>query len=173
MPPISIIAAIAANRAIGLRGDMLFHISADLRRFKAITMGKPLVMGRKTFESLPGGPLPGRRNIVVTRQASCPRPGIETAPSLADALSLAATSAPEEIMVIGGGEIYSQALPLASRLYLTEIDALPSEADTFFPPLPPGQWAVSETDGPFTDPRSGLTYRFVTLTRLKLVDIQR
>lgn len=169
---ISIIVAITRDNAIGRHGDMLYHISADLRRFKALTMGHPLVMGRKTFESLPGGALPGRRNIVVTRNASFSAPGIETFPTLQDAL---AACGDEEIMVIGGGEIYRQTLPLANRLLLTRIDADCPDADTHFPVISPDEWTPAPADpldgtlpnpsALATDPRSGVTYRFETLVR--------
>ncbi len=167
-PPVDIIVAAGADRAIGLRGDMPFHISADLRRFKALTMGLPLVMGRKTFESLPGGALPGRRNIVVTRQSDYHPAGAVTAPGLAEALALAAEGEPRRIMVIGGGDIYRQALPLAGRIYLTEVGATFPEADTFFPPLRPEEWAAEAESDTFTDPRSGLSYRFIDLVRRKI-----
>ncbi len=160
---ISIIVACAAGGAIGRRGDLLFHISDDLKRFKRLTMGKPVIMGRKTFESFPNGALPGRRNIVITRQESYAAPGIETAPSLDAALSMC--GGVEEAFVIGGGEIYRQAMPLADRLYLTEIDADVPDADTFMPDIDMKEWAVIETSDPMTDPRKGVTYRFVDMAR--------
>ncbi|MBQ8773139.1 MAG: dihydrofolate reductase, partial [Muribaculaceae bacterium] len=132
---LSIIVAVTRNWAIGRGGDLLFHVRDDLRRFKAITMGKPIIMGRKTFESFPNGALPGRRNIVITRQGGYRAPDIETVSSLQDALAL--VDGVEEAMIIGGGEIYRQALPLTSRLYLTEIDATVSDADTYFPAIEP------------------------------------
>lgn len=135
---INIIVAAAHGGAIGSKGDLLFHISDDLRRFKQLTMGHPIIMGRKTFESFPRGPLPGRRNIVITHQAGYSHPGIEVASSLAHALELTADA--PEVFIIGGGEIYRQAWPLAHRLLLTEIDAEVSDADTFIP-APFGQCA--------------------------------
>lgn len=162
---VSIIVAIAKRRAIGAGGGIPFHISPDLRRFREITMGKPVVMGRKTFESLPNGPLPGRRNIVVTRRTDyCPE-GAETAPSLDAALRMAAEGSPEEIMVIGGGQIYEQAMPLADRLYITEVAAHYPEADTFFPWIDFDKWTVEEASEPHTDERTGLPYRFITFRR--------
>ena len=127
---IHIIAAIDENRGIGYRGDMLFHIREDLKRFKAITMGHTLVMGRKTFDSLPGGALPGRRNIVVSRNAAWSAPGAERAASLDEALAMAGDG---DVFVIGGGQIYRQALPLADVLDITEIHTHAPTADTFFP----------------------------------------
>lgn len=162
-PQITIIAAVARNGAIGRKGDLLFHISDDLRRFKAITLGKPVIMGRKTFESFPNGALPGRRNIVITRNSSYRAPGVETASSLEEALELVADSA--EAMVIGGGEIYRQAFPHAGFLRLTLIDTEVADADTFMPPVDEKTWVVKEQSAPFTDPRSGVTYRFVDYER--------
>ncbi len=159
----TIIVAIANDRAIGRRGDMIAHISADLKRFKQLTMGHALVMGRKTFESLPGGALPGRRNIVITRNSAYTAPGIETVASLDRALKLAADYG-EDVMIIGGGEIYSQAMPLADKLEITEIDTTAPDADTHFPALGP-EWHLTAADEWLTDPRSGLRFRFTTYTR--------
>lgn len=158
---VTIIAAVARDGAIGLRGDMPFHISADLRRFKQLTMGHPLVMGRKTFESLPGGALPGRRNIVVTRNESFAAPGAERAGSLDEALAMCADA---EVMIIGGGEIYRQAMPMADCLELTEIDAEVPDAEVFFPPVG-DEWTTVAESAPAVDPRSGAEYRFVTYRR--------
>lgn len=149
---IHIIVAIDQNRAIGLGGDMLFHIREDLRRFKALTMGHTLVMGRKTFDSLPSGALPGRRNIVITRNEQWTAPGAERAASLADAIALAGDS---EIYIIGGGEIYAQALPLADVLDLTQIHSAAPEADTYFPPFDDLFTETDRTDTP--------GYSFITL----------
>ena len=114
MTDITIIVAATRDMAIGNRGDLLYHISDDLKRFKSLTMGHPIIMGRKTFESFPKGALPGRRNIVVTRNASYNAPGIEIATSLDEAINM--TAASDEAMIIGGGEIYRQAMPHASAL---------------------------------------------------------
>lgn len=127
---IHIIAAIDQNRGLGVGGDMLYHFREDLRRFKAITMGHTLVMGRKTFDSLPGGALPGRRNIVITRNAGWQAPGAERASSLAEAIAMAGDA---EIFILGGGQIYTQALPLADELDLTLIHSAAPEVDTYFP----------------------------------------
>lgn len=162
---ITIIVAVTRDLAIGDHGDLLFHISDDLRRFKALTTGHPIIMGRRTFESFPKGALPGRRNIVVTRNPEYSAPGIETAPSLSAAIALAQTASPEgidpsEVFVIGGGEIYREALPLADRLQLTVIDAERPDADTRFPAIP---LDPSVLEYPHTDPRTGVRYEFVTL----------
>lgn len=162
-PRMTIVAAMARGGAIGRRGDLLFHISDDLRRFKSITMGKPVVMGRKTFESFPNGALPGRRNIVITRQHGYSAPGVETAGSLAEALELA--SGADEVMIIGGGEIYRQAFPLADSARLTLIDAEVKDADTFMPEFDAGEWTTVEESLPHIDPKSGVAYRFVDLCR--------
>lgn len=158
----TIIAAVAHDGAIGRNGDLAFHISADLKRFKALTTGHTVVMGRRTFESLPKGALPNRRNIVVTHNAAYSAPGIETAASLDEALAMAASN---EIFIIGGGEIYRQAIGMADRLELTEIDADCQGADTFFPAVDPAQWQPVSATGPDTDPRTGIPYRFATYTR--------
>lgn len=160
-----IIVAIAANGAIGRNGDLLFHISADLRRFKQLTIGHPIIMGRKTFESFPKGPLPGRLNIVVTRNESYSHPGIETAHSLNDAIAIATSSGAEAAYVIGGGEIYRQALELADRIDLTEIDANVADADTFFPLPGSNNWTVEAIDHPAEPTIPPI--RFITLRAVR------
>lgn len=170
---ISIIAAVTDNLALGRNGDMLFHISADLKRFKALTIGKPVIMGRKTFESLPGGALSGRRNIVITRNTQYKAEGVETYASLEQALEACRDCT--EAMVIGGGQIYRQALPLASRLILTQIHTTVEDADTFFPAWTYDDWKVApvnDTDATginpsplLTDPRSGIPFNYLTLQR--------
>lgn len=174
-PVISIIVAITRDNAIGLNGDQLYYISSDLRRFRSITMGHPMIMGRRTFESFPRGPLPGRRNIVISSRPDYPAAGIELAPSLPAAISLAQSatesiiaceSDSSEIVVIGGASVYRQALPLASRLYLTVIDVERPDADTFFPAIDPAEWKVAEESEVLIDPPTGLSYRYVTLDRI-------
>lgn len=125
------IAAVCRNGAIGRNGELLFRISADMRHFKELTMGAPIIMGRKTFESFPKGPLPGRRNVVISRRADYAPEGAEVFPSPEAALE-ACAGAPE-VFIIGGGEIYRAFAPLATGLQITEIDAAPEDADTFFP----------------------------------------
>ena len=160
---ISIIVATAQGNAIGRKGDLLFHISADLRRFKEITMGHPIIMGRKTFESFPKGPLPGRQNIVITRQSDYHHDGITVVGSFSSAL--AAANDADEVFVIGGGEIYREAINRASKLYLTEIDATVDDADTFFPTIDSHQWQITEEGEWIEDERTGARYRFVCLSR--------
>ena len=131
-PILSLIAAVASNGAIGKDNDLLWHDSRDQKHFRATTLGCPVIMGRRTWDSLPERfrPLPGRRNIVVTRNADWQAPGAEVAHSLAEALSLTADAA--KVFVMGGGQLYAEALPLADELELTEV-AASFEADTFFP----------------------------------------
>lgn len=160
---LTIIAAVARGGAIGRHGDLLFHISDDLKRFKALTMGSPIIMGRKTFESFPKGPLPGRRNIVITRNSDYSRDGIETAASLDEAIAMCAES--EKAFVIGGGEVYRQAIDRADTIELTEIDAEVADADTFFPAIDETAWHRVTESETMTDPRSGARYNFVTLKR--------
>lgn len=160
---LSIIAAVGRDGAIGRAGDLAFHIGADLRRFKALTMGHPVIMGRRTFESLPGGALPGRRNIVVTRNAGYRPEGAETAPSLEAAVVM--TAGAERAFIIGGGTVYEQAMPLADTLEITLIDADSPDADTFFPTVDTADWRLADPGEPATDPRTGLTYKFLTYTR--------
>lgn len=142
---VSIHVAVAENGVIGKAGGLPWRLSSDLKRFKAETMGKPVVMGRKTWQSFPKRPLPGRLNIVVTRDRSFQAEGAEVVGSLEDALALARARArcmagADEICVIGGGEIYRQALPLADALHVTHVQAAP-EGDTFFPAIDPETWA--------------------------------
>ncbi|MDE5837254.1 MAG: dihydrofolate reductase [Paramuribaculum sp.] len=159
---ISIIAAVGADNAIGADGNLAFHISSDLKHFKELTVGKPVIMGRKTFESLPNGPLPNRRNIVISRNPEYSYPGVETAASLQDAIELTFDS--PEAMVIGGAEIYRLALPMATKLYLTQIDATRQDADTFFPEINKDEWEQDSQEW-LTDSKTGLRYRFSCLSR--------
>ena len=164
MMTLSIIVAVAADGAIGRGGDLLFPISADLKRFKAITMGHPIIMGRKTFESFPKGPLPGRRNIVITRNAGYAPEGVTVVHSLDEAIAAARADGTDEAFVIGGSQIYAQAMPVADKLYLTRIEATAPDADAYFPDIDPEIWAETERSDIQTDPRNGLSYLFVCLT---------
>lgn len=163
MTAVSVIAIVARDGAIGRGGDQPFHIREDFQRFKALTLGKPIVMGRRTFEALPKGALPGRRNIVVTRSAEWTAPDVETARSIEDAIRLAGDAT--EVMIIGGGEIYRQVMPMATRLYITEVDADVEDADTFFPEIDPQRWSLIEESDYLSDPRSGAQFRFLTFDR--------
>jgi dihydrofolate reductase len=137
MKTISLVAAVARNGAIGLRGDLPWHLPDELRHFKRITLGKPVVMGRKTFEAI-GKALPGRQNIVITRNPQFSAAGCEVANSLRQVRALAVGP---ELMVIGGGDLYRMALPEASRMFLTVVDCEP-EADTWFPHWSEAEWQL-------------------------------
>ena len=156
--PLALIAARARNGVIGLDNRMPWHLPEDLAYFKRVTLGKPVVMGRKTFESI-GRPLPGRLNIVVTRNPDWQAAGVQVAHSLDAALALAAAAAPEEIMLIGGAELYRQALPQADVLYLTEIDA-EFAGDAFFPEVDLARWRIDREEAGQRD-SDGLRWRFV------------
>jgi dihydrofolate reductase len=161
-PTLTVIAAVARNGVIGLENRLPWHLPADLKHFRALTLGHTVIMGRKTWESLPAGfrPLPGRRNIVVTRDGSYRAEGAAVASSLPAAI--AATDG-GEAFVIGGAELYKAALPLADGLQLTEIDAT-YPGDTYFPAIEPQQWREitreSHQDG------AGLGYAFVGYRRI-------
>lgn len=137
---LSIIVATDLHRAIGKNNQLLWHLPADLAWFKQQTLGKPVVMGRKTFESI-GKPLPKRRNVVLSREWNAATEGIEHTDSLDEALKLLKDEA--EVMIIGGGQIYRQALPLAQRIYLTIVETQIADADTFFPELDFSAWSLS------------------------------
>ncbi|MCT8124873.1 MAG: type 3 dihydrofolate reductase [Alishewanella aestuarii] len=159
---ISMIAAMAQQRVIGLNNQMPWHLPADLQHFKKVTLGKPVVMGRKTFESI-GRPLPGRRNIVISRQTPAVDSPVEWVSSIEQALALLAEQ--PEVMIIGGAEIYRQCLPLAQRLYLTEI-ALETAGDAFFPDYhAEGNWQEIAREEHPQSAENPLGYRFITLER--------
>lgn len=159
---IAIIAAVTADNAIGRGGDLIFHIREDLKRFKTLTMGHTVVMGRHTWDSLPKGALPGRRNIVVTRNRSLTFPGAESAASLPDAIELARAAGETEAFIIGGAQIYDAAINLADRLELTMIDATAPDADVHFPAvIPPyGSRPTPKAPSP-TKKRASATVSFV------------
>ena len=162
MQKITLIAACAPDRCIGINNTMPWHLPEDFAFFKSYTLDKPVVMGRKTWESLPRKPLPGRRNIVISRQADYPAEGAETVGSLEEALALCAAA--EEVIIMGGAQIYAQALPLASDLRITEV-ALSVEGDAFFPEFSPSEWreAARETH----TSANGTSYAFVHYTRIR------
>jgi dihydrofolate reductase len=163
-PRIVLVAAVAENGVIGRDNGMPWRLPGDLKHFKNTTLGKPVIMGRRTFESI-GKPLPGRPNIVLTRDATFRADGVEVAGSIDRALSLAARHPAEEIAVIGGGEIYAQALPHASRIYLTEVKASP-DGTARFPALDRDEWHEVSRDGPHRGPNDTYAYSFVVLERL-------
>ena len=141
MKPISIIVAIASNNAIGKDNDLLWHISDDLKRFKRITSGHPVIMGRKTFDSLPFRPLPKRRNIVITNEHGLQIDGCEMAYSIEESIAL--MDEDKENFIIGGGTIYTQFMPLANKLYITKVHQ-DFEADIFFPEIDLTIWKLVE-----------------------------
>ncbi|WP_108944424.1 type 3 dihydrofolate reductase [Shewanella halifaxensis] len=156
---IAMIAAMANNRVIGKDNQMPWHLPEDLRHFKAMTLGKPVVMGRKTYESI-GRPLPGRHNIVISRQADLMIDGVTTVTSFDDA-KLAAGDC-EELVIMGGGQLYEMLLPQADILYLTEI-ALDVEGDTYFPEWNEGSWQEVSRDVAKND--NDLEYSFIKLVK--------
>jgi dihydrofolate reductase len=163
MPRISLIAAMARNRVIGRDNQLPWHLPEDLKRFRRLTMGAPVIMGRKTYQSI-GRPLPGRHNIVVTRQRDAAWSGCTIAHSLDEALTIAADVA--EIFVIGGAELYRLGLPRADRLYLTLIDA-DSEGDAHFPEIDPSVWREHERE--VGGGEGGLRYEFAVYERVREV----
>jgi dihydrofolate reductase len=156
---ISLVVAAAENGVIGHRGTLPWRLPEDLKRFKALTMGKPVIMGRKTWDSLPRRPLQGRTNIVVTRNPDFCADGAFVAHNVSDAIAQANA---DEIMVIGGEAIFAEALPLAQIIHLTEVAASP-EGDAFMPPIDRGQWREIAREGPYE--ADGLRYSFVTFKR--------
>jgi dihydrofolate reductase len=146
---IALIVAVARNGVIGRDGDLPWRLSSDLKLFRRLTMGKPIIMGRRTWSTLQKRPLDGRDNIVVTRDRSFVAPGASIASSFGEALELgrrfAVARGGDEIMVIGGAEIYRASLPFAHRLYLTQVEAAP-EGDTFFPPLDDAAWVETASE---------------------------
>jgi dihydrofolate reductase len=160
-PRVSLIVAMARNRVIGVNNTLPWHLPADLKHFKALTMGHHIVMGRKTYESI-GKPLPGRTSVVVTRNAGYAPPGVITANSLEGAIS--ACGDENEIFVIGGAELYRQAIALADRVYLTEIDAqIPGDA--YLTELDSKQWRETGREGHMPDEKNAYPYQFVTYDR--------
>ena len=161
-PVLSVIAAMARNRVIGRDNQLPWHLPADLQHFKATTLGKPMIMGRRTWESLPGL-LPGRPHIVVTRDPGYRAEGARVAHSLEQAIELAAGLG-DEVMLIGGAELYAQALPLADRLYLTEVDA-EVDGDAWFPEFDPADWSLLSREDHAADERNAHPYRFLSYRR--------
>ena len=164
---VSLIVAVSRNGVIGIDNQLPWHLPEDLKYFKSVTMGKPIIMGRKTFDSI-GRPLPGRTNIVITRDSSWQAEGVEVAQTLPQAMTLGqlacAQAGVDEAMVIGGEQIYRMTLPAADRLYLTEVQA-EVEGDAFFPEFDAKDWhQVSEQLPEVTDTHP---YRFVVLERIK------
>ena len=155
----NIIVAISDNNAIGRNNELLWHISADLKFFKKQTLGWPVIMGRKTFESI-GRSLPGRANIVISRNFNTGEE-VEVVGSLKEAFVVAESTNLEKCFVIGGGQIYAQALEHADRLVVTHVHTVIDDADTFFPQIDQSVWNVVNRSELFTDEATGYTYEFV------------
>ena len=166
---IALVVAVAENGVIGWQGGLAWHQSSDLKFFRKVTMNKPLIMGRKTFESI-GKPLDGRDNIVITRNSAFEAPGILVAANLDDALGLAREKAQErgvdEISIIGGAQIYALALPRADRIYLSEIHSSP-DGDTFFPEIDKAQWRETSRERHAASPKDSADFSFVVLERIR------
>jgi dihydrofolate reductase len=162
---IVLVLAMADNGVIGASGTIPWRIPDDMKRFKALTIGKPIVMGRKTWDSFPKRPLPGRTNIVITRDKGWTAEGAVAVHSLDEALACARVENPSEIAVIGGGEIYKAALPLATRVELTEVHAA-AAGDTHLPGFDPATWRETAREDRATP--EGLRYSYVTLRRSSL-----
>ncbi len=165
MGNVNIIVAAGRDGAIGRRGDLIWRIPADLRHFKTLTMGHPIIMGRKTWESLPKRPLPGRLNIVVTRSEGYEAPGAQVVASPEAALAVA-TAQDAEVFVIGGAQLYDAFMPLADRIYLTEVDDACEDADARLPfPLDGTVWK-NEKESEWESTDAGVRFRYVTCRRI-------
>lgn len=164
MSRIAFVVAVSRNGIIGRDGGLPWHISSDLKRFKEITMGKPIIMGRKTWDSLPRKPLPGRLNIVVTRQGGFTAQGAVVVKTADEAIAAAGANA-NEIAVIGGGEIYRMFLPLASRLYISEVD-IEVDGDTRFPAIDPAQWREVSREPHVRGPKDTAAFTLTVLDRV-------
>ena len=164
MSRISIIAAIAKDNALGFENKLLYWLPNDLKRFKALTTGHTIIMGRRTFESLPKGALPNRRNIVLTRQ-DIEFQDAERYGSLEEALAHCREE--EDVFIIGGASVYQQALPLADTLCLTHIEDTPAQADAFFPEINPSVWEITNEEVHSADEKHQFPYRFTDYRRKK------
>lgn len=161
---ISLIVAAATNNAIGKDGQLPWHLPNDMKHFKNVTWGMPVVMGRKTYESL-GKALPGRKNIVISRQPGWKAEGAVVVKTMDDAMFVARETDAKEVMVIGGGEIYRQMFDRAQRIYMTRVEAEP-EADTFFPVIDPAQWYLVSQKNHEADEKNAYNYSFQVWERI-------
>ncbi len=164
-PRLSLLVAMAKNRVIGRNNKLPWHLPADLKHFKFLTMGQTIVMGRKTYESI-GKPLPGRANIIVTRQTGYEVPGTTVVNSIDDALLICERTRPisGEIFIIGGEELYRQTLKICQRIYITEIQR-DFEGDAYFPEFDPSEWEETQRDKHISENDTNLEYHFVILDR--------
>lgn len=161
---LTLIAALDRNRAIGRGSTLPWHLPDDLKRFKALTLGKPVLMGRKTAESL-GRALPKRRNLVLTRGGRVPFEGMEAVASIDAAIALAQADRAAELCVIGGGELYALALPHAAEMHLTHVDTVVDGCDAFFPAFDPAQWRVVARETHAADEKHAVAFAFVDYAR--------
>ena len=164
MTALVLVAALDRNRAIGKDNALPWHLSDDLRRFKALTLGKPVLMGRRTAESL-GRALPGRSNLVLTRSGRVPFDGMRPVGTIDEASSIATREQAGELCVIGGGEVFALALPHAARMHLTWVDTVVDGADAFFPRFDPGEWRETAREARPADARNDHAYAFVDYER--------
>ena len=165
MTDLMLIAALDREYAIGKGNALPWHLPVDLKRFKALTLGKPLLMGRKTAESL-GRALPGRRNLVLTRSGRVPFDGMEAVASVDQSLRIAADDAADELCVIGGGEVFAMTLRLAQRMHLTWVDTVVEGADAFFPRFDRDAWIETAREAHAADARHAFAFEFVDYRRL-------
>ncbi|MFW5699283.1 MAG: dihydrofolate reductase [Bacteroidota bacterium] len=163
MPIISIVVALAENNAIGKDNDLLWHLPNDLKRFKSITSGHPVVMGRKTYLSLPGGPLKNRENIILTTNKTLNYEGCTMANTVEQVLDI--TKGHAEVFILGGAKVYKEFLPHTDKLYLTRVHAIFEEADTFFPEFDDSAFKEIENIRYPSDEKHAYPYSFITLKR--------
>lgn len=161
---VNILVAASENNAIGLNGQLLWHLPNDLKYFKGLTWGMPVIMGRKTFESV-NRPLPGRFNIVLTNQRGWAHENVQVAHTMEQAIQLAADTDCLELFIIGGGELYRQMLPQAQRLYMTRVHTY-MEGDTFFPEIDPAQWTLKSSRPMRADEKHVYDYTFEVWDRI-------
>jgi dihydrofolate reductase len=164
---ISIVVAVADNNAIGAKGKLLWRLPKDMQYFKEVTWGHHVLMGRKTWDSIPPkfSPLPGRTNIIVTRQEGFVCEGCLVVKSVEEGIELARNAGEQELMIIGGGEIYKQALPFTNKIYLTKVHHTFADADTFFPELDMEQWTAVNGEWNMADEKNEFDFEFIVLER--------
>lgn len=161
---INMIVAAGKDGAIGKNGDLIWHLPGDLKRFKTLTMGHPVIMGRKTWDSLPKKPLPGRLNIILSRKENIKQEGVETASSVEEAIALCQGESP---FIIGGEQIYRLFFPFVTKLYLTKVDCEYPEADAFIDiDLDPAKWKITAESEPADSSQSGVPFRYIDFERI-------
>ncbi len=164
---ISVVVAVAENNAIGKEGKLLWRLSRDMQYFKEVTWGHYVLMGRKTWDGIPPkfSPLPGRVNIIVTRQSDFVCEGCKVVASVEEGIEFARQNGEQELMVIGGGEIYKQALNKTDKIYLTKVHHTFTDADTFFPQLSNEEWNTTNSEWNMADEKNEFDFEFVVLER--------